>query len=125
MEPCASGSWSSILDSRRTIPIHFSVTFAPQKDQHRRNRRCLALASSLLLRLLEDLLDDLLLLNQESADNAVLDAASAARATVGTADVLLGAGDLSILAGAESGNLCNRNCQSLDSIRQRRVVVQI
>lgn len=125
MKPCASGSCSSFLDSRRTIPIHFSVTFAPQKDQHRRNRRCLALASSLLLRLLEDLLDDLLLLNQEGADNAVLDAASAARATVGTADVLLGAGDLGILAGAEGGDLCNRNCQPLNSIWERAVVVRI
>ena len=65
----------------------------------------LALAGSLLLRLLEDLLDDLLLLNQESTDDAVLDATSAAGTTVGAADVLLGAGDLSVLAGAESGDL--------------------
>lgn len=111
MDSCASGSCSSFLDSIRTVPIHFSVTFAPQKDQHRRNRHCLALAS-LLLRLLEDLLDDLLLLNQEGTDDAVLDAASAARATVGTADVLLGAGDLSILAGTEGRNLHDQNRQS-------------
>lgn len=65
----------------------------------------LALAGSLLLRLLEDLLDDLLLLNQESTDDAVLDATSAAGTTVGAADVLLGAGDLSVLAGAEGGDL--------------------
>lgn len=65
----------------------------------------LALAGSLLLRLLEDLLDDLLLLNQESTDDAVLDATGAAGTTVGAADVLLGAGDLSVLAGAESGDL--------------------
>ena len=63
------------------------------------------LALSGLLRLLENLLDDLLLLNQEGTDDAVLDAASAAGTTVGTADVLLGAGDLSILAGAEGGDL--------------------
>ena len=65
----------------------------------------LALAGSLLLRLLEDLLDDLLLLNQESTDDAVLDATGAAGTTVGAADVLLGPGDLGVLAGAEGGNL--------------------
>ena len=71
----------------------------------------LALASGLLLGLLEDLLDDLLLLDQEGTDNAVLNTASAAGTTVGTANVLLGAGDLSVLAGAESGDL--RVCQLL------------
>lgn len=90
---------------RKPFPSLFRNVRSP-KDQHRRKTRlCLALAS-LLLRLLEDLLDDLLLLDQESTDDAVLDATSAARATVGTADVLLGAGDLGILAGAEGGNLC-------------------
>ena len=62
----------------------------------------LVVASALLL---QHLLDDLLLLNQESTDDTVLDATGAAGATVGTADVLLGAGDLSILAGAEGGDL--------------------
>lgn len=64
----------------------------------------LALAS-LLLRLLEDLLDDLLLLDQESADDTVLDATGAAGATVGTADILLGARDLGVLARAKGGDL--------------------
>ena len=64
----------------------------------------LALAS-LLLRLLEDLLHNLLLLNQESADNTVLDATGTARATVGTADVLLGAGDLGVRARTQGGDL--------------------
>jgi hypothetical protein len=54
-----------------------------------------------LLGLLEDLLDDLLLLDQESTDNAVLNAAGASRSTVGALDGLLGAGDLGVLAGAE------------------------
>lgn len=63
----------------------------------------LALAG--LLRLLEHLLDDLLLLDQESTDDTVLDATGAARTTVGTADVLLGARDLGVFTGAESGNL--------------------
>lgn len=58
----------------------------------------------LLLRLLEDLLDDLLLLNEESADDAVLDAVGASRTTVGALDGLLGAGDGGVLAGAEGGN---------------------
>lgn len=64
----------------------------------------LALAS-LLLRLLQDLLHNLLLLDQESADNTVLDATGAARTTVGTADVLLGARDLRVLARAQGGDL--------------------
>ena len=58
-----------------------------------------------LLGLLKDLLDNLLLLNEESADDAVLDAVGAAGATVGTLDGLLWAGDLSILARAESWDL--------------------
>ena len=59
----------------------------------------------LLLGLLEDLLDDLLLLDQESTDDTVLDAAGASRSTVGALDGLLGLGDLGVLAGAEGGNL--------------------
>ena len=58
-----------------------------------------------LLRFLQDLLDNLLFFNQESTDNAVLDTGSAARATIGTADGFLGAGDLGVFTGAESGNL--------------------
>ena len=57
------------------------------------------------MRFLENLLDDLLLLNQESADDAVLHATGAARATIGTADGLLGARDLSVFMGTEGGNL--------------------
>lgn len=67
------------------------------------------LALSGLLRLLENLLDDLLLLDQEGTDDTVLDATGAARATVGTADVLLGAGDLSIFTRTESGDLKSEN----------------
>ena len=59
----------------------------------------------LLLGLLHDLLDDLLLLDQEGADDTVTDAVGAARATVGTLDGLLGAGDLGVLAGTKGGNL--------------------
>jgi hypothetical protein len=54
---------------------------------------------------LEDLLDDLLLLNQESANNSVADAVGAAGSTIGTADSLLGLGNLSILTGTESNDL--------------------
>jgi hypothetical protein len=60
----------------------------------------------LLLGLLHDLLDDLLLLDEESADDTVTDAVGAAGATVGTLDGLLGAGDLGVLAGAKGGDLC-------------------
>ena len=62
-------------------------------------------ARLLLLSLLHDLLDDLLLLNEEGADDTVADAVGAAGATVGTLDGLLGAGDLGVLAGTESGDL--------------------
>lgn len=50
-------------------------------------------------------LDNLLLLNQESTDNALANAVGAARASVGTADGLGGLRDLSELAGAEGRNL--------------------
>lgn len=62
-------------------------------------------ARLLLLSLLHDLLDDLLLLNEESADDTVLDAVGAAGATVGTLDGLLWAGDGSVFAWAEGRNL--------------------
>ena len=58
----------------------------------------------LLLGLLEHLLDNLLLLDQESTHNAVLDAAGASRSAVGALDRLLGAGHLGVLAGAEGGH---------------------
>jgi len=58
----------------------------------------------LLLGLLHDLLDDLLLLDEEGADDAVTDAVGATGATVGTLDGLLGAGDLGVLARAEGGD---------------------
>jgi hypothetical protein len=57
------------------------------------------------LLLLQHLLDDLLLLNEESSDNTVTDTATASRATVGTLDGLLGLADLGVLAGSESGDL--------------------
>lgn len=68
---------------------------------HSRNHNPLTL---LLLRLFEHLLHDLLLLNEESADDTVLDAVGASRTAVGALDGLLGAGDGSVLAGAEGGD---------------------
>ena len=59
----------------------------------------------LLSLLLQHLLDDLLLLDQEGADDAVLDAVGAPRATVRAADGLLGLRDLGVLAGSEGGDL--------------------
>ena len=67
--------------------------------------------SPLLLRLLENLLDDLLLLNQESTDDAVLDAVGAAGATVGALDGLLWAGNGRVLAWAKGRDL-ERSCQT-------------
>jgi hypothetical protein len=59
------------------------------------------LPGALGLALLEHLLDDLLLLDQESTNDAVLDTVGAARATIGTGDSLLGLGDGGVLPGAE------------------------
>ena len=59
--------------------------------------------------LLEHLLDDLLLLDQEGADDAVTHAVAASRATVGALDGLLGVADLSVLAGAQGGDLRGDN----------------
>ena len=59
----------------------------------------------LLLGLLHDLLDDLLLLDQESTNDSVTDAVGAAGTTVSTVDGLLAAGDASVLGGAESRDL--------------------
>ena len=71
------------------------------------NLTCLLLGLLGLALLLEDLLDDLLLLNQESTNDTVADAVAAAGTTVGTLDSLLGLGELSVLAGAEGRDLCN------------------
>lgn len=80
----------------------------PHKDFISSELTDLALAGGgllLLLGLLEHLLDDLLLLDQESTDDAVLDAVTAAGTTVGTRDVLARTGDLSIFTRAEGGDL--------------------
>lgn len=59
----------------------------------------------LLLRLLQDLLDNLLLLNQESADDTIPDTVGTSRSSVGALNGLLGAGDLGVFAGSESWDL--------------------
>jgi hypothetical protein len=59
----------------------------------------------LLLRFFEHLLHDLLLLDQERTNDAVLDAVGASGATIGTLYGLLRAGDLCVFTGSESGNL--------------------
>ena len=65
--------------------------------------RCLLLLLG-LASLLQDLLDDLLLLDQEGADDAVANAVAAPGTAVGALDGLLGLGERSILAGAEGGD---------------------
>ena len=70
----------------------------------------------LLLRLLEHLLHDLLLLDQESADNAVLNAVGASRTAVGALDGLLGAADGSVLAGTEGGDTGELGTAVLNSL---------
>lgn len=80
----------------------------------KKKRACLFLLLASLL-LLHDLLDNLLLLNQESADDSVADAVTASGTAVGSLDGLLGLGDPSVLAGAESGDLYGHVCQLLVS----------
>lgn len=55
--------------------------------------------------LLQHLLDDLLLLDQESTDNTVTHAVAASRTAVCSLDGLLGLGDLGVLAGSQGGDL--------------------
>lgn len=62
----------------------------------------LLLAGALLL---QHLLDDLLLLDQERADDAVAHAVAAPRTAVCALDGLLGLGDLGVLAGTQGGDL--------------------
>jgi hypothetical protein len=54
-------------------------------------------SSLLLLALLEHLLDNLLLLDQESTNDAVLDAVGASRASICALDGLLWLGDIGVL----------------------------
>lgn len=58
--------------------------------------------SLLLLRLFKHLLDDLLFLDQECANDTVLDTAGASRSTVCSLNRLLGAGDVGVFAWSES-----------------------
>lgn len=71
----------------------------------------------LLLRLLEHLLDNLLLLNQEGSHNAVPDAVSASRSTICTLNSLLWPGDLGVLAGSEGGDLLKYRVSICDTMR--------
>ena len=74
----------------------------------------------LLLRLLEHLLDDLLLLDEESADDAVLNAVGASRTTVGALDGLLGTGDGGVFAGAEGRDTGELGTAVLEPVRAWR-----
>jgi hypothetical protein len=71
------------------------------------------------LGLLEDLLDNLLLLDQESADDTVLDAVGASRSTVRTLDGLLGAGDGGIFAGSEGRDTGELGTAVLEIVRKK------
>jgi hypothetical protein len=57
------------------------------------------------LGVLKDLLDNLLLLNQESTDDTVLNAVTAAGTTVCARDVLARTRDLGVFTRAKSGDL--------------------
>lgn len=85
-------------------PKRDAEVFLRVEEEKKSDLSCLFLLLA-LASLLQDLLDDLLLLDQEGADDAVPDAVTASRATVGALDGLLGLGDLGVLAGAEGGDL--------------------
>jgi hypothetical protein len=76
-----------------------------------------------LLRLLENLLHNLLLLNQERSHNTIPNAVGTSRSTVGTLNGLLWSGDLGVLAGSESWDLQDEYVSicllNLDCIPQR------
>lgn len=74
------------------------------KEEACKERNSLFLLLGLAL-LLEHLLHDLLLLDQECADDAIAHAVSAPRTTVCALDGLLGLGDLGVLAGTQGGDL--------------------
>jgi hypothetical protein len=59
----------------------------------------------LLLRLLENLLDNLLLLNQERTNDTVPNTVGTSRSSVRALNGLLGAGDLGVFTGSESWDL--------------------
>lgn len=76
------------------------------------NRQCKLLSlitqstsSPLCLRLLKHLLNNLLLLDQESPGDAVTDAVAASRSTICALNSLLSLRDGGVLAGTESGDL--------------------
>src|ERR1700731_566414 len=83
-----NSSWDVFYSSQDMLL--FRKPFICSHNQKRCNLFLLALG-------LEDLLNDLLFLNQESANNSVANAVRAARSAIGTADGLLSLGDLSVL----------------------------
>lgn len=102
------------------------VDFPQDKDPKKAdNLTCLLLGLLGLALLLEDLLDDLLLLNEESTDDTVADAVAAAGTTVGTLDSLLGLGELSVLAGAEGRDLCDSKVPSAYVFRRVATVAVV
>lgn len=84
-----------------SIPASCAIHLLPYRASKLRRLS----AGLLLLSLLHDLLDNLLLLDQESAGDAVLDAVGAARATVCALDGLLWVRDLGVFAWAEGWDL--------------------
>ena len=96
-------------DLSRHMQCRFEANAMPLRQPFRPPRSFPLLPQRLLpllLRLLHDLLDDLLLLDQEGTHDAVFDAVGAAAAAVRTLDGLLRARDVRVLAWAPGGDLC-------------------
>lgn len=103
-QTCPCNTESNDTAPSRSVDEDFATSCCaePFSSNHPTNR--LFLLAALVL-LLENLLDNLLLLDKERADDAVPDAVTASRATVRPLDGLLGLGDVGVLAGAQSRDL--------------------
>lgn len=105
-------SFSRVLPQRsaRTRP----ATISPSRSTTSSHS---FLSGLLLLRLLEHLLHDLLLLDQERAHDAVPHAVAASRSAIGTLDGLLGFGGRGVFSGSEGWDLFSSKAKLLDSLR--------
>lgn len=77
----------------------------PPGRKHQSNHMPFINPLFLLLRLLENLLHDLLLLNQKGSNNAVPNAVCASRSSIGALNGLLWSGDLRVFARSEGWDL--------------------
>lgn len=97
--------WFGPFESLVPINGHLHRTPIWNTRKENRNKPGLLLLALLVLGLLEHLLDDLLLLNQESSDNTVSHAVGASRAAICALHGLLGSGGGGVFSGSEGWDL--------------------